>query len=102
MWDEGRLAAVHAVGLPQPNRSHFPAMEAVEDADPSSTERVGWINRMVGQLGTGPPTSAVELGRAVKPTSLYGPAPTLAASRLSHLKLPGSDDPQWYDRQKAG
>ena len=101
MWNEGRLAAVHAVGLPQPNRSHFAAMEAVEDADPSSAERVGWINRMVGQLATGSPTSAVELGRAVKPTSLFGPAPTLAASRLSHLKLPGSDDPLWYERQTA-
>ena len=34
LWDSGELAAVHAVGLPVPNRSHFSAMEEVEDADP--------------------------------------------------------------------
>ena len=36
LWDSGELAAVHAVGLPVPNRSHFSAMEEVEDADPGS------------------------------------------------------------------
>ena len=34
MWKAGTLAAVHAVGLPQPNRSHFAAMEEIEDAAP--------------------------------------------------------------------
>ena len=28
---------MQAVGLPVPNRSHFSAMEEVEDADPAST-----------------------------------------------------------------
>jgi uncharacterized protein (DUF1501 family) len=99
MWNAGLFAAVHAVGLPQPNRSHFAAMEAVEDADPASEERVGWINRMVGLIGTGGPTSAVELGRAVMPTALYGPAPTLAATRLKNFRLVGSADPLWFKRQ---
>src|SRR5262249_21969283 len=31
-WTAGKMAAVHATGLPAPNRSHFAAMEAVEDA----------------------------------------------------------------------
>ena len=34
LWNTGRIAAVHATGLPAPNRSHFSAMEEVEDADP--------------------------------------------------------------------
>ena len=29
-----QFGAVQAVGMPSPNRSHFAAMEAVEDADP--------------------------------------------------------------------
>ena len=41
LWNAGRLAAVHATGLPAPNRSHFAAMEEVEDADPGSSARVG-------------------------------------------------------------
>ena len=44
----GELAAVHAVGLPVPNRSHFSAMEEIEDADPGSLARRGWVNRMIG------------------------------------------------------
>ena len=31
-----------------PNRSHFSAMEEVEDADPGSVARRGWVNRMIG------------------------------------------------------
>ena len=51
-----RLAAVHATGLPAPNRSHFAAMEEVEDADPGSSVRVGWLNRLIGtgRRGTSP------------------------------------------------
>ena len=41
LWSAGKLAAVHATGLPAPNRSHFAAMEEVEDADPGSSVRVG-------------------------------------------------------------
>ena len=41
MWQAGRLAAVHGTGLPAVNRSHFAAMELVEDADPGSSARVG-------------------------------------------------------------
>ena len=31
-WTAGQMAAVHATGLPAPNRSHFSAMEELEDA----------------------------------------------------------------------
>ena len=48
LWNAGKLAAVHATGLPAPNRSHFAAMEEVEDADPGSTPASGWLNRLVG------------------------------------------------------
>ena len=34
------------------NRSHFSAIEAVEDAAPGSSLRSGWINRMVGVANT--------------------------------------------------
>lgn len=100
MWQSGRMAAVHAVGMAQPNRSHFAAMEAIEDADPTSMQRRGWINRMVGLLGTSDPTEAIQLGSPMSPTSMYGSTPTLAAAKLGHLKLPGSADLVWYDRQE--
>ncbi|MDQ4008372.1 MAG: DUF1501 domain-containing protein [Actinomycetota bacterium] len=100
LWNTARFAAVQAVGLPQPNRSHFAAMEAVEDADPGSAERRGWINRMVGLVGTANPAEAIQLGTPMAPTSLYGSAPTLAADRLRDLQLSGSSDPVWRGRQE--
>src|SRR3954453_1325946 len=53
MWNAGSLAAAHAPGLPAPNRSHFSAMEELEDADPGSSARVGWLNRL--GAAPGPP-----------------------------------------------
>ncbi len=41
MWNAGKLAAVHATGLPSVSRSHFAAMEEMEDATPGSSERSG-------------------------------------------------------------
>ncbi len=92
MWQNGSFGAVHAVGLPQPNRSHFSAMEKVEDADPGSPERRGWINRMIGQIGASAPQDAVQLGAGIVPTSLYGASPVLALQRLDRLSLPGPTD----------
>src|SRR5688500_6823973 len=51
LWQAGKLAAVHATGLPAPNRSHFAAMEEVEDASAGSSTRVGWVGRKGGLQG---------------------------------------------------
>ncbi|MEO5708678.1 MAG: DUF1501 domain-containing protein [Nocardioidaceae bacterium] len=101
LWDSGELAAVHAVGLPVPNRSHFSAMEEIEDADPGSSARRGWINRMIGQDATEEPSEAVQLGTSVLPTEMYGPAPALAAGRLSDISLVGADAGVWGQRRRT-
>jgi uncharacterized protein (DUF1501 family) len=100
LWDSGELAAVHAVGLPVPNRSHFSAMEEVEDADPGSRVRRGWVNRMIGLDGGSDPTEAVQLGTSIVPTELYGSAPTLAAGRLDDISLVGADADSWGQRRR--
>ena len=69
LWKSGKMAAVHATGLPVPNRSHFSAMEEVEDADPGSNARVGWLNRLVGRDGVGSPLEAIQMGGGVPPTA---------------------------------
>ncbi len=63
MWQAGSFGAVHAVGLPAPNRSHFAAMEEIEYADPGSSARVGWINRAVGLNTSAVSETAVQLVR---------------------------------------
>ena len=74
-WTAGKLAAVHATGLPAPNRSHFAAMEEVEDADPGSAVRSGWLNRLIGTDADANPLQALNLaggvaaGVAVRPAA---------------------------------
>ena len=92
LWDAGRLAAVHGTGLPAPNRSHFAAMEEVEDADPGSATRRGWLNRLIGSDGSESPLQGFNLGGGVLPTSLYGDDPVLSATDVASVGIAGDDE----------
>jgi uncharacterized protein (DUF1501 family) len=100
MWREEKMAAVVATGMAVPNRSHFAAMEALEDADPGSSERRGWINRMIGLDAEQRPFEGVVLGTGVVPTSMWGSASVLSARRVDRLELPGSADAALRTRKK--
>ena len=89
MWKSRQLAAVTAVGLPVPNRSHFDAMEQIEDADPGDGIRTGWINRMIGLNATTSVTEAIQMGSGMLPTALYGPQPALAVADVDQVALNG-------------
>jgi uncharacterized protein (DUF1501 family) len=93
---------VQAVGMPVPNRSHFSAMEQVEDADPGSSARVGWLNRMIGNLS---PADVVQegmhIGGNLLPTSLVGPASAVSTRQLADLRLPGGDDEASQRRMRS-
>lgn len=45
MWDEGHLAVVQGVGYPNPDRSHFEAMDIWQSADPKRATTTGWLGR---------------------------------------------------------
>ncbi len=100
LWDSGELGAVQAVGMPQPNRSHFASMELIEDAAPGSSLRQGWVNRMVGLDTDTAATEAVHLGGATPPTMIEGPVPTVATSRLSDIRLAGAEG-TWGARRRT-
>ena len=91
LWQSGRLAAVHATGLPVPNRSHFSAMEEIEDADVGSAARVGWLNRMLGASVGDSPLQGFNMGGGVLPTSLVGPEPVMAARSVDETTIAGDD-----------
>lgn len=101
LWTSGRLAAVHATGLPAPNRSHFSAMEEVEDADPGSTARSGWLNRLIGTDATGSPLQGFNVGGGVVPTSLFGPEEVMSAAEVDSVGIPGDDDPDTDPRRRT-
>ena len=101
MWNDGRFGAVQAVGMPAPNRSHFAAMEAVEDADPGRAARIGWLNRMIGLTPEDAPQEGMQLGSTMLPTSLVGPAEAISARQLADFRLPGGEDKQAQARMRS-
>jgi uncharacterized protein (DUF1501 family) len=91
LWNSKELAAIQATGLAVPNRSHFSAIEEVEDAAPGSAARSGWINRMIGLGPANGTLDAVQLGMNFPTTALVGPHSTLATQDLDGLLVPGLD-----------
>ncbi len=91
LWEAGKVAAIHATGLPAPNRSHFAAMEEVENADPGSNARIGWLNRLVGADSDDSPLQAFAVGSGVPPASLAGTAPFLSAGSVEDVEIAGDD-----------
>lgn len=100
LWDQGEMAVVNAVGMAAPNRSHFAAMEQVEDAAPGSSLRQGWVNRMVGLDGDSDAVEAVHLGSSTPPTLIQGQAPSVATGSLDRIRLAGADD-GWEGRRRT-
>jgi uncharacterized protein (DUF1501 family) len=90
LWTSGELAAIQATGLAVANRSHFSAIEQVEDADPGSSVRSGWINRMIGLGSSAGTLDAVQLGMNFPTTAMIGPRPLLATSDLDGLRIGGA------------
>ncbi|REJ85637.1 MAG: DUF1501 domain-containing protein [Acidobacteria bacterium] len=102
LWRDGHLAVVHAVGSPDPTRSHFDAQDYMETATPGvKSTRTGWLDRVVGELGHEAPgapdggaSQAPSPLRAVAmtdvlPRSLQGPSGGVAISELGEFRLHG-------------
>jgi uncharacterized protein (DUF1501 family) len=45
LWQQGQLAVVQGVGYPNPERSHFEAMDIWQSADPKRSVATGWLGR---------------------------------------------------------
>lgn len=90
LWNAGKLAAVHATGLPSPTRSHFAAMEELEDANPGSSTRVGWLNRLIGTNAISSPLEAMNVGGDAPPSSLFGPEKFMAVGKVDDVAIAGA------------
>jgi uncharacterized protein (DUF1501 family) len=89
MWSGGNLAAVHAVGQPNPTRSHFAAMETLDNAAPGTSIRSGWLDRMLGVAGTTGPLAGVSLGDTMPARLLGGPTPAVSMDEIDAFALAG-------------
>src|SRR5262249_46128638 len=53
LWEKGQLAVVQGVGYPNPDRSHFEAMDIWQSADPNRHIKTGWLGRSAGEFKGG-------------------------------------------------
>ncbi len=87
LWQDGRLAIVHAVGSPNPTRSHFDAQDFMETGTPwRKGTASGWLNRVGRVAGATSPFAAVSITPNL-PRSLYGEVPALAIADLAQFEL---------------
>ncbi len=94
-YDAGQLAIVTGVGYPNPDRSHFRAMDIWQTAEPAAYARSGWLGRYLASCACegqaiAPAVSVTQaLPRAFWTESLFVPALTdLGAYRVQ-------TDPRW-------
>src|SRR5438876_7325438 len=50
LWEQGQLAVVQGVGYPNPDRSHFEAMDIWQSADPKRLTKTGWLGRAAVEI----------------------------------------------------
>jgi uncharacterized protein (DUF1501 family) len=90
-FEDGKLAVVHAAGLPDPTRSHFDAQDYMESATPGvRSTRDGWMNRYLQTLSAAAttPLQGIAIGDA-PPRILSGRASTFSVASLSDARLLG-------------
>jgi len=88
MFDAQHLAIVHAVGSPDPTRSHFDAQDYMESGTPGFKGTIdGWMNRALLK-STGPvsPVRAVSLGSGL-PRILRGRNDAVAMNSLNDFQV---------------
>jgi uncharacterized protein (DUF1501 family) len=89
IYDAGRLAIVHAVGSPDPTRSHFDAQDYMESGTPGRKATIdGWLNRALAAppVAEASPVRAVSLGTELA-RALRGRNDAVAISNLSDFQV---------------
>jgi len=95
LWDAGHLAVVHAVGSPDPSRSHFDAQDFMETGTPGvKTTPDGWLNRCLlhDREHRETPFRGVAMGPQL-PRALQGSAPALAVANLQAFGIRAPQGP---------
>jgi uncharacterized protein (DUF1501 family) len=93
LWDQRRLAIVHAAGSPDTTRSHFDAQDYMESGTPGVKSTAdGWLNRTLQseRLDKKSPFTGVALGSSL-PRILTGRAPAVAVSNVNAFGIAGGN-----------
>ncbi|MCL4253448.1 MAG: DUF1501 domain-containing protein, partial [Anaerolineae bacterium] len=94
IYDANQLTIIHAVGSPDPSRSHFEAMEFMERGIPGDKMTpTGWVARHLATASwqNNSPFRAVGMGTML-PASLRGEISALALRSIADFHLGGRQD----------
>ena len=88
IYDDGRLAFLHAVGHYELTRSHFDAQDWMETGVPGNRPILnsGWLDRCIGQIPGSEVTQAVCFARRL-PRSFLGLEPIVVAQDLASFDI---------------
>ena len=50
LYDDGRVAVINGIGYPNPNRSHFRAMDIWHTCEPERVSTEGWLGKVIRDL----------------------------------------------------
>src|SRR5580700_8456698 len=102
IYQRRELAIVHAVGSPDPTRSHFDAQDFMESGTPGlKTAADGWLNRALSAEKSSSPVRAVSLGPEL-PHALRGHYEAVAIENLGDFKVRDTRGASALERMYAG
>ncbi|MEO8097746.1 MAG: DUF1501 domain-containing protein [Acidobacteriota bacterium] len=91
IYDAKQLAIIHAVGSPDPTRSHFDAQDYMESGTPGrKATSDGWLNRALEPRKNSSPVRAVSLGTSLART-LRGPNDAVALRDVESFQIHESE-----------
>ena len=89
LWDQGKLAIVNGIGFPNPNYSHFRAMDIWYTAEPDAFASDGWLGKTVRELDPKAENvlTAVNFGRGVPRALSLAGVPIASVAQLDAYGL---------------
>ena len=95
LFDDGRVAVINGIGYPNPNRSHFRAMDIWHTSEPERVATEGWLGRVIRDLDPQGENvlTGVNFGRGLpRAMALPGVPVTSVGSMDNHGFLTGISD----------
>ncbi len=95
LYDDGRVAVINGIGYPNPNRSHFRAMDIWHTCEPERVATEGWLGRVIRDLDpqAGNVLTGVNFGRGLpRAMALTGVPVASVGSLENHGFLTGITD----------
>ena len=101
LYDAGRVAVVNGIGYPNPNRSHFRAMDIWHTCEPERVATEGWLGRVIRDIDPHGENvlTGVNFGRGLpRAMALAGVPVTSVGSLENHGFLTGISDEERRSR----